>query len=333
MPEGPLQPALERFGRIDPAHFLAVYLLDAKRTRSPAQLQASLRKYASAPLVDAALQIGMERGHLLVAEERVELTEAGRVAAREALGLDGEEGRDKLVERRFPIQALGLDPDDAEVRRRLGGPRELVGAIVAVGFGLPATATLSTRHTCSELIWRTLRAALPEVVGSGPFPLVEESDVVGSRILAGLAGVAEGSTSQVLKHLAGQALMIASSQVEALRLRLVQIGLIQGIDASPLAAAPLTSDEGFAERVRETAAGLETPPFRGRVAIAQVYDAFGADCGSLHHFKERLVEVARERFLDLSSLDVPEYMEPDLRDRSATPWGEDRMHFVVSEWK
>ena len=82
-----------------------------------------------------------------------------------------------------------------------------------------------------------------------------------------------------------------------------------------------------------TAVGLETPPFRGRVAIAQVYDAFGADCGSLEHFKGRLIDAAKGRLIDLSSLDMPEYMSAELRDRSATPWGEEWMHFVVSEWK
>lgn len=333
MAEGPLQPALDRFGRIDPAHFVAATLLEAKRTRSPAQLQSSLRKWAAGPLVQAALRDGKARGHLWVDEERVELTDEGRAAAREALGDDADEPRDKLIERRFPVLALGLDPDDPDVRRKLASHHDLVGAIVAIGFGLPGTATLSLKHTCTELIWRTLRANLPGVVGSGPFPMVEESDVVGSTILAGLAGVAGAAPSQALKHLAGQALMIASSQVEVMRLRLVQIGLIHGIDASPLAAAPLTDDEGFAERVRQTAAALETPPFRGRVAIAQVYDAFGADCGSLASFKERLAEGARQRRIDLSSLDVPEYMEPELRDRSVTAWGEDRMHFVVSEWK
>lgn len=333
MAEGHLQPALDRFGSIDPAHFVAAYLLEAKRTRSLPQLQARLRKWAAEPLVEVGVRTGEERGHLLVEDDRVELTEAGRSETREALGEDAEEPRDKLLERRFPLQALGLDPDDQEVRRRLTGHQDLVVATVAVGFGLPRPATLSAKHTCTELVWRTLRASLPEVVGSGPFPLVEETDVVGSRILAGLAGVPGASVNQALKHLAGQGLMLASSQIEAMRLRLVQIGLIHGIEASPLMAAPLTDDPGFAQRVRQAAEGLETPPFRGRVAIAQVYDAFGADCGSLEHFKERLAEVARQRRIDLSSLDVPEYMDAELRDRSATAWGEDRMHFVVSEWK
>ena len=333
MAESPLlHPALDRFGPIDPAHFLVAYLLDAKRPRTPAQLATALRKWASGPLVTRAIADGVEREHLAIAEERVEVTEAGRAAAREALGEDVEAPRDRLLERRFPVRALGLDPDDAEVRRRITTNHELVAAIVAVGYGLPASARLSVKHCCSELIWRTLRATMADVVGSGPFPVVEENDVVGTTILAGLAGTT-GPVNQVLKALAAKALMVPSTQMDALRQRLVQVGLMLGIEANPLFTAPLTDDAGFAARVREIAQGLETPPFAGRVAIAQVYDAFGPDCGSLEHFKERLIDAAKERLIDLSSLDMPEYMSAELRDRSATVWGEDRMHFVVSEWK
>ena len=334
MAEGPLHPALDRFGRIDAALFVAAYLLEARRSRTGAQLHQSLKKWAAAPLVGRAVEHGVERGLLEVLDDRVSLTEQGREAVREALGEDAEAARDRLLDWRFPVQALGLNPDDAEVRRRLAGNGELVGAVVAVGFGLPASATLSLKHTRSELVWRTLRATMADVIGSGPFPLVEEQDVVGSTILGGLAGAPGASSNQILKALATRALMLPAGQkMEGLRQRLVQIGLLHGMEVSALMAAPLTDPREFADRVKETAGGLETPPFRGRVAIAQVYDAFGADCGTLEHFKERLVEAAKERLIDLSSLDVPEYMDSELRDRSVTAWGEERMHFVVSEWK
>ena len=333
MAEGPLQPALDRFGRIEPAHFVAAYLLGAKRPRSAAQLQANLRKWAAAPVITQAIAVGMQRGHLQIHDDRVEVTEAGRQSTRECLGEDADAPRDRLLERRFPIAALGLDPDDAEVRRRLAGNQELVGAIVAVGYGLPASTRLSIKHTCSELVWRSLRPTLSDLIGSGPFPLVEESDVVGGVILSGLAGVSGAPLNQVFKALAAKALMVSSSQMEVLRQRLVQVALLLGLELNPLFTAPLTDDQEFAARIRETAVNLETPPFRGRVAIAQVYDAFGADCGSLEHFKGRLIDAAKERLLDLSSLDMPEYMSAELRDRSATPWGEEWMHFVVSEWK
>ena len=84
------------------------------------------------------------------------------------------------------------------------------------------------------------------------------------------------------------------------------------------------------------ARSLNTPPFKGRVAIAQVYDAYGrvhSDAGSLESFKRRLVEAAKLRAIDLTRLDMPERMNADLRNRSSVEWDTDEVHFVVTEWK
>ena len=255
MAEAPLQPALDRFGRIDSAHFLAVYLLGTKRSRTLPQLQASLRKWAATPIIEQAIAQGVQQGHLLVQDDRVDLTDEGRDATRVALGEDADETRDRLMERRFPVQALGLDPDDPEVRRRVQGSAELARAIVAVGFGLPNSTLFSIKHLCSELVWRSLRPTLSDVIGSGPFPLVEESDVVAGVILSGLAGTPGAPVNQVFKTLAARALMVSSTQMEALRQRLVQVGLLLGVEANPLFTAPLTDDEGFAIRVRDNRSG------------------------------------------------------------------------------
>jgi hypothetical protein len=81
---------------------------------------------------------------------------------------------------------------------------------------------------------------------------------------------------------------------------------------------------------------LTTPPFQGRVAIAQVYDTYGRihpDAGSLQSFKARLVEAAKARTLVLGRLDMPEGMSRELRERSETSWGSDEVHFVITAWK
>ena len=117
-----------------------------------------------------------------------------------------------------------------------------------------------------------------------------------------------------------------------LRKQLIRIGLKR--ESTP-AELPLQPD-GFAARVKEVAKSLSTPPFQGRVAIAQIYDAYGrvhADAGSLASFKERLVAAAKERELRLGRLDLPERMDRDLRLRSEVFWGTDTVHFVITELK
>ncbi|MBX2800636.1 MAG: hypothetical protein KTR31_23350 [Myxococcales bacterium] len=277
--------------------------------------------------MDRALRHGVERRMLERTEERLTLTRAGHGALLRMLGEDAEEKRERLLDRRFPAQALGLDPDDETTRDLVMDPVHLSAAIVAVGFGLPPALRLSAERIRSELIWRTLRSGLQEVVGTGPFPPIDKPGVVGFTILAGLAGSTATNVNQVTKDLAAKVLGAEGTQAEELRVQLVRLAL---------ARHPDFSGADFPTRVLEVTHPLQTPPFRGRVAIGQVYEAFGeaySDAGELPDFKERLVKAARDRRIDLSSLDLPEYMSRDLREQSTTQWGEDQMHFVVSEWK
>ena len=91
--------------------------------------------------------------------------------------------------------------------------------------------------------------------------------------------------------------------------------------------------ETFAERVKFAAAKHAA---NGRAAIAKVYDEYGIhfpDAGPSKTFKARLVEAAKNRELELGRLDMPECMERELRERSATTWDRETVHFVVLEWK
>jgi hypothetical protein len=112
--------------------------------------------------------------------------------------------------------------------------------------------------------------------------------------------------------------------------------------AQPKAAKPVRQPKPkipatFAERVKQIASALKTPPFQGRVAIAQVYDAYKqkyrGDSPNIENFKIRLVNAAKRRELDLGRLDLPEHMDRDLRQRSAAAWGKDEVHFVVHRWE
>ena len=80
---------------------------------------------------------------------------------------------------------------------------------------------------------------------------------------------------------------------------------------------------------------METLPFTGRVAIAEVYDAGlarGFAFGSLEEFKARVAEACRAGLIDLERYDIAGALDPTVRDRSRTPLGRDERHFIVNEW-
>ena len=88
----------------------------------------------------------------------------------------------------------------------------------------------------------------------------------------------------------------------------------------------------FAKNVIAVASKLTTPPFAGRVAIAQVYDEYSKHhphAGSLADFKCRLVDEARRHKLSLQRADKPELLETELRQRSETQWDGNIVHLVV----
>ena len=93
--------------------------------------------------------------------------------------------------------------------------------------------------------------------------------------------------------------------------------------------------DGFAELVRKLARRLETKPYAGRVAIAQVYDAglaAGLELGTLDEFKLQLAEAAREGLLDLERYDITGPFDAGLKERSRLRLGRDERHFIVNQW-
>jgi hypothetical protein len=323
---------VNRFASIDPAIVVHAYLLKSKSTTSLKSLQSKMKPLAPPEPLDRAIKQLIAQGHASLQGDKLELTTSGKASARAVLGGDVNKPWTYIRDRRLSILALGLDANDAETRRKLAKPNTLRAAIIAVACGLPKDLTLMPASVRSELVWRVLRSAIPEIIGRGPFPVIDKSNPVDCSILAGLAGVPAKRIDKVLAALAARAVGAPKAEVDVLRKRLVQLALSRVAPATGVAVEPRGLDD-FGERVKTVARTLNTPPFQGRVAIAQIYDEYGRhhpDAGSLANFKERLITAARARKLDLSRLDLPEHMDRDLRERSHTPWDSGAVHFVVT---
>ena len=322
------EPDIGRFTAIDPTLIVQAYLSKSRQGLSLAKLQSGLKSLVRVEDIARAVQKLTANGTVAEAKSKLRISKEGAERIRRILGRDAEQPWDKLLAFRFPTIALGLDPDDPAIRRRLRPRGALQAAIVGVAYGLPKDSLGSAKAVRSELVWRILRAALPEVVGSGPFPTIDKSNAIDIKILSGLAGVRAKTIDQATTALAAKILGVRGTKIEELRRQLINL--------EARGPKSLPTGDGFADRVKAVARSLSTPPFQGRVAIAQVYDAYGrvhSDAGSLDSFKQRLVQAAKARNLDLTRLDLPERMSDDLRHRSRTQWGSDEVHFVVTEWR
>jgi hypothetical protein len=326
-----MRPDITRFSPISLEDLTLAYLGAARRAISPVTLKTRLRAFAD----PAALEISLAKlvdGAKAAVEKTVVLTKTGKDTAKGIMGRDINVSWERLHSRRFPLLVLGLNPDDTEIRHKFVKADALTSAAIAVAFGLGTDEITSKTAVCGELVWRLLRSALPDVVGKGPFPPIDKLGTVERVMLAGIAKTRGNSVNEVVAGLRALAVGLPKCDASGLRKQLIRIGLQHGSQTAP---SPSQTDR-FAARVKEVAKSLSTPPFQGRVAIAQLYDAYGlvhADAGSLVSFKERLVDAAKGHQLELGRLDLPERMERDLRLRSEAPWGTDTVHFVITEWK
>jgi hypothetical protein len=318
------QSDVSRFARIDPALLVKAYVFCATQSVSTARLKQRLGTLLKADAIAPLVAERVSNGELVEERGKLALTPASEMALRATLKGDAGKSWDVVRMHRLPALALHLDPDDAEMRRKLARVEVLRAAVLCVAYDLPKDGLLSSIAVRSELVWRILREAVPQIVGRGPFPLIDKSNAVDRTILAGLAGVRASTTGAAFAALAAKTVGAPASEIDVLRHHLIRSALQR---AEP--------PDGFAQRVKTIAGRLNTPPFQGRVAIAQIYDAYGRefpDAGSLENFKHRLLASARARELQLSRLDLPEHMDRELRTRSATPSGSDEVHFVVTDW-
>jgi hypothetical protein len=331
-------PDASRFSPVSPEVIVQAYMARLTQAISLSTLQSRLRALLSATLVDKAVSILIERGEVSAEQQMLHLTPAGKASGEKMLGRDANEKWDGIKSKRLPLVALGLNPDDPGIRQKLKTSDAIKAAVITVAFALPKETMSNLKAVRSEVVWRVLRAGIPDLVGKGPFPIVEKPGPVERVLLAGLAGTGAKSVTEATDSLVARAVGLQKTNSEALRERLIAIGVerSENPDAPQTSRAAGTNGKtSFAAKVNEVASKLSTPPFRGRVAIAQVYDAYGKvypDAGPLEKFKERLVDAAKSKDIQLGRLDLPERMGRDLRERSEIRWNREEVHFVITDW-
>ena len=159
-------------------------------------------------------------------------------------------------------------------------------------------------------------------------------DEMSRRIYLAFAGVQRGTVLQADASLLSKGLRGPADTAQALTATIIRAAI--SARTPGVAEASQAFDlERFAAAVRKLASDLETKPYAGRVAIAQVYDeglAQGLEFGSLDGFKAHLAEAAREGLLDLERYDITGPFDAGLKERSRLRLGRDERHFIVNQW-
>jgi len=277
---------------VDARDFVLSALTVKNGTRSPRQFVGDLKAYADTDRLEAAFEELVQAGWAEVnASRKAALTAEGRQEAERRFGKlpGGDAGLKRLKNTVWPALALGMEPN-SKGGARLARPEDLRAALLVSLFRLPldrGSATLSA--------------------------------AVSALVLRGMAGASlQSSEHPELKPIVQTAGDL--SDADKLRQTVVRAALALGARGTtqPNAGATLT-DTAFASNVQALADKLSTPPFSNKIAIAQIYDAYGRehrDAGSLDTFKEKLLAAHKEGLLKLRALDEPQAMDQDLRERS-----------------
>jgi hypothetical protein len=233
--------------------------------------------------------------------------------------------------RSLAYRALGLDP---AVRGR--GQRDLAAAALRQLFSLDALPPAPSRSEVRcELLRRIVASFEAPFMAGYPAPLKTFSfDPMSRAIYLAFAGLSAGTVLQADAQLLSSAFGGPAGSVAELSATLVRASL-KASPAPPPKQEEAFNLDGFAESVRKLARRLETKPYSGRVAIAQVYDAglaAGLELGTLDEFKIHLAEAAREGLLDLERYDITGPLDAGLKERSRLRFGRDERHFIVNQW-
>ncbi len=159
-------------------------------------------------------------------------------------------------------------------------------------------------------------------------------DEMSRRIYLAFAGLQRGTVLQADAILLSKALGGPADTVQALTVTIIRAA-ISARQATGAEIAEASNIESFARAIKKLASRLETKPYAGKVAIAQVYDAGlaqGLNLGTLDSFKEKLAEAAREALIDLERYDITGPLDPSLKERSRLRLGRDERHFIVNQW-
>jgi hypothetical protein len=237
------------------------------------------------------------------------------------------------VKRAFALSAVGSDQSAANGKRA----RKDLGAVALRQlYALDNLSPFPSRaEVRCELLHRIVAAfgepfATSVLRPAKPFKL----DPLSHRLYLAFAGLESGTVLQADAALLSFAFGGSAATVADLSATIVRAALKAQVAGAQEREEAFNLD-GFAESVRELARKLETKPYAGRVAIAQVYDAGleeGLDLGTLDDFKMHLAEAAREGLLDLERYDITGSLDAGLKERSRLRLGRDERHFIVNQW-
>ncbi len=269
--------------------------------------------FAAEPVLDEAVSLGLvqERSGLLYA--------AGK-------SVNWADAR-----RDFAFRALGLAaPASKETHK------DLAGAALRQLYGLTNLSPSPSRAKARCELLRRIVASFGEglVAGVGQPGKAFSFDPMSRSIYLAFAGLGSGTVLQADAALLSSAFGGPASTVGDLSTTIIRAALHTNV-TDPAKREEAFDLDGFAESVRKLAGKLETKPYAGRVAIAQVYDAGlaqGLDLGTLDEFKFHIAEAAREGLIDLERYDIAGPFDASLKERSRLRFGRDERHFIVNQW-
>ena len=311
---------------IAPLEVVAAYVASQKESRctKPHALKALSELINAEQAIEAAIgqgRITERNGVLLAVQEAADF--AGAAASRGW----GER------KRALALRALGAPPSGMNGKK---AKRDLAAIALRQLYGLDGLSAAPSRAEVRCELLRRILASLgdPFAAAVSRTPKAFKFDAMSRGVYLSFAGLASGSFLQADAALLSSSLDGPARTVSELSATIIRAAVREAEVQVQLRETAFDLDS-FARSIRELASRLETKPYAGRVAIAQVYDSGieeGLDLGTLDHFKERLASAAREGLLDLERYDITGPLEPSLKERSRLRLGRDERHFIVNQW-
>jgi hypothetical protein len=329
----------------------------SKSAPSRSQIVKDLQPFFSsddagwANAVDRALQSLKHAGR--IEEKPIRLTEAGRKAAAEFLGLESppQVNWSTLQNRYLMARALGISASEKQALKDVAAAPRTRAAVLVKHYRLPGSPVpteagvkhllawqqLRTAHdieiplqlpiTHNGILWRTL---LKGQKGNDPLPLLaaeavkaKSTDVRHVRQVV----IREWLTTQEFEHRAAEPQ--PQPQTEPTTEPTAQNG-----DTRP------SSDKAdlshFAERVKELARSSPTGRFGdNKVFLSHIWQQYqsAADGNGMtrDRFNQLLVEANRHNLLTLSRADLVSAMNPDDVRSSELRWENSTFHFIRTD--
>ncbi len=287
-----------------------------------------------------ALNVALGKDYLTQADGNISITQDGQAALDAALGANRPSG-EPYVLKAFAAIALGVKPSERKKMTALSRVDALQSAAIARLYGLAVGETPSRSAVRFALAKRLLIDQFPEYANYLAKAASSDArpNALITALIMGHIGGSHTSLMEAETHMLSNVLGAKSRTKSELAAGLIraasspQLRPPREVSRSQLPKQP--GIEEFAGAVRCIAKAMETQPYAGRVAIAQVYDAGvsqGLAFGALDEFKKRVADACRAGHLDLERYDIAGPLDASLRERSRTPFGRDERHFIVNQW-